>query len=295
MLTAATRLDLPTRSGRTARHALPPTSESLGVHRGRVHYAADVSSTEALVIEGASDIVDLALDGRALPTIARFGATELIPTGGATRLDATVETWGHANFDDARLPALRLGSLRGIGRVWSVVAQEDVSGMWTVDGPEQWAGHPAPLPVLGGWSSTRVGVPVTYRRRLAVDGIHHHALRFGIVPGTISVDIDGRTHIVSADDPWLHLAPGEGRRHRRDLRRTSRTLSRVRPSSAWRRCADGMSSRSPTPRCWRSPGRTRRAPRRAFRCGFSPARRRGSTSRSPTAGCRSASRARTCE
>ena len=210
VLTEAIRLDLPTRHGHTRRHALPPTSESLGVHRGRMHYAVDLAATEALVIEGASDIVDLALDGRALPTIARFGAVEYIPTDGATRLDATVETWGHANFDDARLPALRLGSLRGIGRVWSVVAHEDVSGMWEVDGNEQWAGRPAPLPVLGGWSSTRVGVPVTYRRRLPVDGIHHHALRFGTVPGTISVEVEGRTQIVSADDPWLHLAPGEG-------------------------------------------------------------------------------------
>jgi hypothetical protein len=52
---------------------------------------------------------------------------------------------------------------------------------------------------------------VTYRRRLEVDGIHHHALRFGIVPGTVSVEVDGRTQVVSADDPWLHLAPGEGR------------------------------------------------------------------------------------
>ncbi|WP_457101948.1 beta-galactosidase [Microbacterium sp. P5_E9] len=210
VLTAASRLALPTRCGTIASHALPPASESLGVHRGRVHYAADVSATDALVIVGASDIVDLALDGRALPTIARFGATELVPTGGATRLDATVETWGHANFDDARLPALRLGSLRGIGRVWGVVGQRDVTGMWTIDGPGTWAGAPAPLPVLGGWSSTRVGATVTYRRQLDVDGIHHHAVRFGIVPGTISVDIGGRTQIVSAEDPWLHLAPGEG-------------------------------------------------------------------------------------
>lgn len=211
VITDATRLELSVRSGETERHALAPTSESLGVHRGRVHYATDVSAIEALVIEGASDIVDLALDRRALPTIARFGATEFVPTNGAARLDATVETWGHANFDDARLPALRLGSLRGIGRVWGVVAHEDVEGMWAVDGETQWAGHPVALPVLGGWSSTRIGVPITYRRSLAVDGIHHHALRFGVVPGTIGVEVDGRTHVVSADDPWLHLAPGEGR------------------------------------------------------------------------------------
>jgi hypothetical protein len=176
-----------------------------------VHYSADVSAVEAVVIERASDIVDLALDGKALPTIARFGATELVSTAGASSLDAIVETWGHANFDDARLPALRLGSLRGLGRVWSVVAQQDVTGMWTVDGDEQWAGRPAALPVIGGWSSTRVGVPITYRRSLEIDGIHHHALRFGIVPGVISVEVDGVAHVVTAENPWLHLAPGAGR------------------------------------------------------------------------------------
>ncbi|WP_243076238.1 beta-galactosidase [Microbacterium sp. SS28] len=211
VLTEATGLDVPTRAGEVTRHDVAPTSESLGVHRGRVHYSADVSEAPALLIEGASDIVDLSLEGRALPTIARFGATALVETDGATRLDATVETWGHANFDDSRLPALRLGSLRGIGRVWRVIGQDDVTGMWTIDGPGTWAGQPAPLPVLGGWSSTRVGLPITYRRDLSVDGTHHHALAFAGVPGSIAVEVDGRTRIVTAEDPWLHLAPGEGR------------------------------------------------------------------------------------
>ncbi|MEU1972023.1 beta-galactosidase [Microbacterium sp. NPDC019599] len=212
VLTIGTRLDLPTREGATQRHDVAPSSEALGVHRGRVHCSADVSAAGALVIEGASDIVDLAFDGRARPTIARFGATELVPTGGAARLDATVETWGHANFDDARLPALGLGSLRGLGRVWNVVHEEDVTGMWAVDGTDQWAGDPAPLPVLGGWSSTRVGVPITYRRPLPIDGEHHHAVRFGLVPGAITVVVGGgRTQVVTADDPWLHLSPGDGR------------------------------------------------------------------------------------
>jgi hypothetical protein len=211
VLTSAEVLDLATRNGRIETHRHAPSSESLGVYRGRMHYSADVSAIKTLVIEGASDIVDLALDGGSLPTIARFGATELVPTDGAGRLDATVETWGHANFDDARLPALRLGSLRGIGRVWSVVEQWEVDGMWTVGGADQWAGEPAPLVVLGGWSSTRVGVQVTYRRRLPVDGVHHHALRFATVPGAITVDVDGKTNVVSTEDPWLHLGPGEGR------------------------------------------------------------------------------------
>jgi beta-galactosidase len=228
-VTALTRLDLATRTGLTTRHDLPPTSEELGVYRGRTHYAAEVAGVagvEELLVEGASDIVDLALDGVAQPSVARFGATFLLPVAGAARLDATVETWGHANFDDARLPALRLGSLRGIGRVWSVVGRSDVSALWQVSGHVSghvsehasgplsaaggWPGEPAPLRTLGGWSSTRVGEPTTYSRGLPVDGMHHHALRLGGIAGSARVAVDGAVRTVTEEDPWLHLAPGEG-------------------------------------------------------------------------------------
>src|SRR5690606_1080097 len=151
VLTGARRLGLATRSGRTSTHRTPPVSEALGVHRGRLHCAASIEGVEELLIEGAGDIVDLALDGRALPSRAPFGVPFLVRTSGAARLEATVETWGHSNFDDARLPALALGSLRGPGRVWSVTAREDVGALWTVEGDEQWAGDPAPTRVLGGW------------------------------------------------------------------------------------------------------------------------------------------------
>jgi hypothetical protein len=219
-VTALTRLDLATRTGLTTRHDLPPTSEELGVYRGRTHYAAGLAGaneagTDELLVEGASDIVDLALDGVAQPSVAHFGATFVLPVAGAARLDATVETWGHANFDDARLPALRLGSLRGLGRVWSVVGRSDVSALWHVSGQVStaggWPGEPAPLRTLGGWSSTRVGEPTTYACGLPVDGAHHHALRLGGIAGSARVTVDGVVRTVTEDDPWLHLAPGEGR------------------------------------------------------------------------------------
>jgi hypothetical protein len=221
-VTALTRLDLATRTGLTTWHDLPPTSEELGVYRGRTHYTADVAGAHELLVEGASDIVDLALDGAALPTVAGFGATFLLPVAGAARLDATVETWGHANFDDARLPALRLGSLRGLGRVWSVVGRSDVSALWQVSGHVSgqvsghvttaggWPGEPAPLRTLGGWSSTRVGEPTTYSRGLLGDETYHHALRLAGIAGSVRVTVDGVAHTVTEQDPWLHLAPGEG-------------------------------------------------------------------------------------
>jgi hypothetical protein len=211
ILTSATRLDLATRSGETASHDLPPTSEAVGVYRGRTHYAASVAGAEELLIEGAGDIVDLALDGRALATVARFGATVAVPVEGASRLTATVETWGHANFDDSRLPGLAIGALRGLGRVWNVTARQDVASLWTVDGGEQWAGNPSPIRTLAGWSSTRIGRPATYRRALPVDGEHHYALHLDGLETPCEIAVDGEARMVSPNDPWVHLAPGEGR------------------------------------------------------------------------------------
>nr|WP_255672579.1 beta-galactosidase [Glycomyces amatae] len=210
-LTRAVRLDLETRSGETEAHGLPPASEAVGVLRGRTHYEASVAGAEELLVEGAGDIVDVALDGRAAAVFARFGATVRVPVAGAERFEAVVETWGHANFDDPRLPGLAIGSLRGLGRVWSVAGCEDVTALWTVDGGEQWAGDPAPLRTLGGWSSTRIGRPATYRRSLPVDGTGHHALHLDGLERPCEVAVDGDVRVVGPDDPWVHLAPGEGR------------------------------------------------------------------------------------
>ena len=66
-----------------------------------MNYTADVSSIDALVIEGASDIVDLALDGRALTTIARFGATELVPIAGSPRATSAESSTVNRSFKAA--------------------------------------------------------------------------------------------------------------------------------------------------------------------------------------------------
>ncbi|MDN3238389.1 beta-galactosidase [Glycomyces tritici] len=210
-LTEATRIDLETRTGETEAHELAPSSEAVGVYRGRTHYTAAVAGLGELLVEGAGDIVDLALDGTALPSFATFGATVRVPLAEASRLDATVETWGHANFDDSRLPGLAIGSLRGLGRVWAIGSSEDVTALWTVDGGEQWAGDPAPVRTLAGWSSTRIGRPVTYRRALPVDGTGHYALHLDGLQTPCEITVDGASRIVSPNDPWVHLAPGEGR------------------------------------------------------------------------------------
>ncbi|MFF7375752.1 beta-galactosidase [Streptomyces massasporeus] len=203
----------------TGRHELPPTLEALGVYRGRGIYrtTTDLTDVDELLLVGAADIVDLSVAGRVRPTIAGFGATRRIDVREATGsvgVEAVVEIWGHANFDDARLPALRLGALRGLGTLWTVRRMEDVSALWSVHG--HWAGRPAPLRELGGWSSTRVGLPVTYTREIRSDTAAALHLKGVAEPVRVTVadaeqPTDQEAYTVHAEDPWVPLPAGTHR------------------------------------------------------------------------------------
>ncbi|MEU9627200.1 beta-galactosidase [Streptomyces luteogriseus] len=210
---ARRRVDTAIPERAAGRHEEPPTLESLGVYRGRGTYrtTTDLTGVDELLLAGASDIVDLTVAGRARPTIAGFGATRRIDVREATGsvdVEAVVEIWGHANFDDARLPALRLGALRGLGTVWTVRETTDVSALWEVHG--HWAGRPAPLRELGGWSSTRVGLPVTYTREIRTDTAAALHLKGLAEPVRVTVT-DGEPRTLHAENPWISLPAGTHR------------------------------------------------------------------------------------
>ncbi|WP_234324000.1 beta-galactosidase [Streptomyces sp. NRRL S-481] len=195
---------------RAGLHVLPPALESLGVYRGRGAYrtTTDLTDVDALLLTGAADIVDLTVAGRTHPPIAAFGAARRIDVRNVTgrvAIEAVVEIWGHANFDDARLPALRLGALRGLGSLWKVLDTTDVSALWTVHG--HWAGDPAPTRVLGGWSSTRVAAPLTYTRTVHARTPSALYLRGIVEPLRVCVD-DGEPETVHTENPWVLLTAG---------------------------------------------------------------------------------------
>ncbi|WP_454293646.1 beta-galactosidase [Salana multivorans] len=120
------------------RHERAPRSEEIGVWRGRTHYATSHAGASRVLLTGAGDIVDVTLETAAGPrhrTLVPYGAPVLLDTAGADRLELTAETWGHANFDDARLPNLALGSLRGLGGAWRVLEEAEVSSLWALSSP----------------------------------------------------------------------------------------------------------------------------------------------------------------
>ncbi|MBM6997777.1 beta-galactosidase [Paenibacillus sp. DXFW5] len=115
--------------------------ERLGIYRGYAWYEANVNLINAddqlrgLLIRQASDVVSLYADGTYLGTLTPGGASVFVPVDGrdAKKIQARVEIWGHSNFNDLRLPALCLPSLKGIGGVTAITAIHDITANWSVN------------------------------------------------------------------------------------------------------------------------------------------------------------------
>ena len=69
--------------------------------------------------------------------------------------------------------------------------------------------EPPPVRSLGGWSSTRIGATITYRRSVTIPAGHTGALRLQGLTQPVHVDVDGRRAVVNPHDPWLHIDVGE--------------------------------------------------------------------------------------
>ena len=198
-------------------HAAPPPLEALGVHAGRGRYRAGVpAGCTQLLVDGAADILSLTFQAaRSLPealgTLTPFGAASVVdlPSGNGGELGADVEIWGHSNFDDARLPGLALGSLRGPGTVMAVSRRADVSGLWHVHGAGQWAEPGRALRRFGGWSSTRLGVAIEYRKTIPSGSGQPSYLHFAGLPSPVSVSVGSAAPVtVTPENPYLRLPAG---------------------------------------------------------------------------------------
>ncbi|MGP9536366.1 beta-galactosidase [Brachybacterium sp. AOP43-C2-M15] len=180
------------------RRALPG-AEALGLADGRVQAELELSAeaTEALLL-GAADLVRLELDGvdRGLHVPHGAPLSLPLPPGAQHRLRIVAETWGRANFDDARLPALRIGAGRGVGIVLEVRSAQDVTDLWEVrrlpDRRTRDELEVPPLRDLGGWSSANPGAGTTYARTVPLPGTDRlGALRLHGLTEPVHVAVDG--------------------------------------------------------------------------------------------------------
>ena len=197
------------------RHPDAPALEALGVYAGRGRYRAAVpAGCNQLLIDGAADILALSFRpgaGNPVPlgTLTPFGAAAVVglPAAEGGELTADVEIWGHSNFGDPRLPALSLGALRGTGTVLAVTGSVDVSGLWRVHGGGQWAEPGRALRPFGGWSSSRLGVGIEYRKTLPTPATGEEGyLHFDGLASPVSVRVgDLAPILVVPENPFLRL------------------------------------------------------------------------------------------
>lgn len=110
------------------------------IYRGYAWYEATVRLAEDKAVKGilicsGSDVVSLYAGGEYAGTaVAGGGSSYLHLSNGLQdgKLLARVEIWGHSNFDDARLPGLRLHAMKGIKGLSAITEVRDLSRNWSV-------------------------------------------------------------------------------------------------------------------------------------------------------------------
>ncbi|MCM3630607.1 beta-galactosidase [Paenibacillus glycanilyticus] len=114
--------------------------EQCDIYRGYAWYEAtvpphDSAQAEGVLIKNGSDVISLYVDGHYAGTTVPGGSSSYLPLKEGLqsgKLVARTEIWGHSNFDDSRLPGLKLHSLKGLTGMTLVTKQHELSRNWSV-------------------------------------------------------------------------------------------------------------------------------------------------------------------
>ncbi|MBM7568246.1 beta-galactosidase [Paenibacillus sacheonensis] len=207
--------------------------EENGIYRGFAWYKA-VGGAPAgadvlgLLVHQGSDAVSLYAGSAYIGTCTPGGGSRYLPSAGigGGELTARVEMWGHTNFDDPRLPALRLNSKKGLQGITAVTSRQRLSSNWRVRrvhsgnvdpdflrndrDDSEWASVS-----FGGWLSPDHPAFEYYRRRFTASGTaDSFTLHFKGIQALAQVYVNGATAgSVHPFDPFVdisaHVKPGE--------------------------------------------------------------------------------------
>ncbi|MDR1450277.1 MAG: beta-galactosidase [Propionibacteriaceae bacterium] len=169
--------------------------ERHGVFNGNGRYRTPRVPAGALglVLRAAADIAAVRLGGQVLDWRANGGSDLWLPfeepVASPVGLEVIARIWGHSNFDDGRLPSLRLGSLRGIAGAVAVTEVIPLDEGWEVAASENSAvgAQPSPNCRFGGWMTAKYPQAVAYRRRLQTDA--EDSLVLNLVGGACSMEV----------------------------------------------------------------------------------------------------------
>jgi len=213
----------------------PKYLEEVGILRGFGLYKARVDDIPSPIIgflfQDASDVLSMYTNGSYQGTVLPAGgsaylANTRLTSNGPLDILVRAEIWGHSNFDDSRLPALRLKSMRGLSSIIAVIAETDLSRNWfakRITSSQQkeemlqptvrtsdWA-----LTTLGGMLSTAKPHQVLYRKTIhPTEYTSTWVLSFPSVQARAEVYVDANlVALVNPLSPFIdlspHLCPGQ--------------------------------------------------------------------------------------
>lgn len=229
--------DKPIWGGDPTRGEDPVPLEEAEIYRGfgwyRCQYDAPGSNDKpvrGLLLHGAGDVVSVYESDRYLGTVTPGGGyayLQLDPSpmmdDAAMELCFRTEIWGHSNFDDPRLPGLRLNSLKGLQGLTIVHGDESLREGWyylPVERVRDELPHPDPRhiewkwtnwdgfltgnPLKKGYFSKEVRLP----RMADARRWDHYFVHFEGIRATAKVFVDGRfVDLVNPLQPYVDLTP----------------------------------------------------------------------------------------
>jgi len=137
-----------------------------------------------------------------------------------------VDSWGHSNFDDARLPSMRIAARKGICGLFQVDATESANLLWRFRLEQEWLperldAEMDPMAAIlppNAWNSTRMPLIASYSIQWTLrEGSDACALEMSAPEAETAVYVDGiPAGAINAFDPWMDLTgwfrPGQTRR-----------------------------------------------------------------------------------
>ncbi|SDX74600.1 beta-galactosidase [Paenibacillus sp. CF384] len=205
--------------------------ENNGIYRGYAWYEADSGidteeqAVQGILVQNGSDMISLYAGDSYLGTMTPGGGSRFIRGGVGNKLTARVEIWGHTNFDDPRLPALRLDSMKGLTGLVSVTGVKPLLH-WRILRVKSRTLQPEVLErdyddqawaicTFGGWLSPDHPSSEYYRKTFtASENADSWTLHFKGIQALAQVFVNGASiGTVHPFDPYLniskHVQPGE--------------------------------------------------------------------------------------
>lgn len=149
--------------------------EGKGLYRGMGKYRLSATQGKGLLTLGCADILLTWRNGAFVDSSLCCGTSRYYPADGDYELLCYI--WAHCNFDDGRLPGLRLTSGKGIRKAVAVKELREFPDNWNfsyagLEIPEHLTTPAKAIETkmaLNKWNSTRLPLTAVYRREICLD------------------------------------------------------------------------------------------------------------------------------